>query len=275
MKFTTLRLRILLFGAGALMLGPLAADEIAYNAESRQTNDLPVEYKTTENRLAIAKAHTKHNRPIARYIPPAPLQPTPQIRIATGGTRSLNNGFPIVALLVPEHMAYTVKEQPTLYWHISQTTQKPVVLTLIELDAVKPLLEEPLQNLVPRNIQALKLANYGIRLQPNKIYEWSVRIIEDPNDPSGDAIARSFIQRVIPNAEISAALEQSDPLSRAQAYARNGIWHDALATLMEGDSSSQAQDRLRRARDWLLGQVELKQVVNSIIGADIHLGSNL
>ncbi len=275
MKFTTLRLRLLLFGASALILGPLAADEIGHRSVGKQAYDIPAEYKSTENRLQVAKAHTKHNRRIERYIPPAPLRPTPQIRLATGGTRSSNNGFPIVTLLVPEHVAYTVKEQPTLYWHISKATQKPVVLTLIELDAIKPLLEEPLQDPLSRGIYVLELADYGIRLQPNKIYEWSVRIIEDTNDPSGDAIARSFIQRVIPDAEISAVLEQSDPLSRAQGYARNGIWHDALATLMVEDSSSQAQDRLRRARNWLLEQVELKQVVKSISGADIHLGSNL
>ncbi len=257
MKYTTLGHRMLLFCAGTLILCPLAADEIGRHSESRQTHDIPAEYKSAENKVQVAKAHTKHSRRIEMYIPPTPKRRTPLIRLATGGTRSLNNGFPVVTLLVPEHVAYTVKEQPTLYWHISKATQKPVVLTLIELDAVKPLLEEPLQDPLSRGIHLLKLADYGIRLQPDKIYEWSVRIIEDPDNPSGDAIARSFIQRVLPNAEISAVLEQSDPLSRAQAYAHNGIWYGALATLMEGGSSSQDQDRLRRSRDWLLEQVGL------------------
>ena len=157
----------------------------------------------------------------------------------------------------------TAQKRPTLYWHLSEATHKPVVLTLIDLDSVNPLLEEPLQGSVSRGIHALKLADYDIRLQTNKTYEWSVRIVEDPNDPSGDAVARSFIKRVNPNAAILAILEDNNPLSRAQGYARNGIWHDALAALSEDGSPIQVGNRFLHIRDRLLAQVGLLHMLNT------------
>lgn len=271
----TTTLRFLLLGTSAFLLLSIGADEIGAESESRVTYEIPDEYISTDNRMLVAEAHTNDNRQIEMYIPPAPMRPTPLIRVATGGTRSSYNGFPIVTLLVPEHVALTTKEQPTLYWHISQATQKPVVFTLIEHDAVKPLLEEPFRNPVSRGIHAVKLADYGIRLEANKIYEWSVSIIDDPSDPSGDAIARSFIQILSPNAEIIAIQQQSEPLSRAQGFARLGVWHDALAAALEEVSNIQARDKHRRTFNLLLKQVELNQVVSSISGDKIVQGRNL
>ncbi len=252
-----------MFGASALVLCPLGADEIGAHPGSGNLYHVSAENISAENRSLDAEEHAQNNRRSEMYIPPAPTRPTPLIRVATGGTRSSNNGFPVVTLLVPEHVALTVKEQPTLYWHISEATRKPVVLTLIDPDTVKPLLEEPLQGPIPRGIHALKLADHGIRLQSNKIYEWSVRVMEDPNDPSGDAVARSFIERMTANADIRAVVENSNPFNQAQSYARNGIWHDALAVTLEQAAGVQARGRLRRARDLLLEQVGLLQMLTS------------
>lgn len=191
------------------------------------------------------------------YIPPAPARPTPLIRVATGGTRGNNQEFPRVTLLVPDHVARTLREQPSVFWYISRPTQQPTVLTLSINDQVNPLLELKLDSPVQAGIHEVKFSDHKVRLVPGKTYEWSVSINEITDRPaSGDLVARGFIERIAPNDEAQSA-EQNDLLKQAQIYAQNGIWYDALSVSSQTVYDRQLQEKLREHRKMLLKQVGL------------------
>lgn len=193
------------------------------------------------------------------YIPPSPQNPTPLIRTATGGTRGENKLFPTVTLLVPEHVGYTLLEQPTVYWHISTAAKQSAVLTLSVHDRTNPLLEYRLPAPVPAGVHSLDFTQHGIRLQPDKIYEWSVSINENAGEASsGDLVAKGFIQRIQADPDLTATELEQDPLERARVYAGAGIWYDALAILSQPHPDPSVQSRMRNRRREMLEQVNIK-----------------
>ncbi|QBQ55170.1 DUF928 domain-containing protein [Nitrosococcus wardiae] len=168
------------------------------------------------------------------YIPPAPERLTPLVRVASGATRGVQAAAPpTVTLLAPEHVALTVKAQPILYWHLPETIENSIVHTLIPQDAAKPPLQFSIPGPVPSGIHALNLSAQGARLELGKIYEWSVSLGDKSRAFSAnDRIAKRFIMRR-PLSAVLQATTTADPLSRARAYAKAGVWYDALAVLSE------------------------------------------
>lgn len=189
------------------------------------------------------------------YIPPSPERPAPAVR-TSGATRGPQGEFPQITLLVPDHVARAVSEQPILYWHVSEETPVRIEVTLIDGGSVEPLLEIPLRSPVEAGIHALRLADHGIRLEAGKTYEWSVAILPDPQRRSADVIARAFIERVPTSDRLREELEGERGASRARVFAANGIWYDALSeasgSVEPGAVAEQAD--LRQA---LLAQVGL------------------
>ena len=190
------------------------------------------------------------------YIPPAPVHATPHTRVATGGTRSADLKFPSVTLLVPDHVSHTVKAQPIVYWHISETTKQPTVLTLSINDEINPLLELLLTSPVDAGIHELKFSDHAIQLQEGKIYEWSVSINERLDAPSaGDLIAKAFIERVPSTDEIKSAEESNDLFALSMAYAQEGLWYDAFAVVSTPLPISEQRQKIEALRKSMLNQV--------------------
>ncbi len=226
-----------------VLLSPLWADE-----NTSQTISA-----STEQKAQVDDANTEP------YVPPAPARPTPNVRVATGGTRSNDLTFPTVTLLVPDHVAFTSRSQPIVYWHISERTQQPTVLTLSINDEVNPLLELELNSPVERGIHVLKFSDHNISLAKNKIYEWSVSINENPDGPSsGDLIAKAFIQRIEINEKIKTIKNSDDIVEIIRTFAQGGLWYDALATASSAISDPDKQSEVRHLKASMLRQVGIK-----------------
>ncbi len=201
--------------------------------------------------------------PLVRYIPPSGNRPTPKTRVGKGGSR----GGPGVAsatvtLLVPEHVAYTSQEQPTLYWHLSDSMLRPVVVTVTGLDDVQPLLEKTLAGPHAAGIHAFKLGDYGVRLATGKTYRCTMQVIEKPDQPSlSDSLAMAFIERKTREQ----TGQHDDALSRAQRYAGSGLWLDALEALFDKGGRGASDPRLTQARQGLLEQVGLRGLPVSVV----------
>jgi len=196
--------------------------------------------------------------PLLAYVPPRPVQPVPSGRTAPGGTRGPESGFPTVTLLVPEHVGLTVLAQPELYWHISESTRRPVVFTLISDEAVLPIVERRLDGPVGRGIHVIRLSDDDIRLKTGILYEWSVTILANPQAPSaGDSVAKGFIKRIQPS-DALVAVPKGDPLSAGIRFAHNHVWYDALMALSrQEDMPRAARAQLDAAREDLFRAVKL------------------
>ena len=82
--------------------------------------------------------------------------------------------------------------------------------------------------------------------------------VPDPANRSQDVIASGSIQRIAPDAKLTAALAEAKGLDKAAAYAEGGIWYDALEALTNEIDAAPKDKDLRAQRAALLEQAGLK-----------------
>jgi hypothetical protein len=198
----------------------------------------------------VSTQKSKTSAPVPIYRPPSIGQPS---RTVGGGTRGTGDGFPSVYALVPDHPGRTTAAQPTLFWFVDEVppASAKVRFTLLDEKSDVPVVEKELPAPSRAGIHAIRLADYGISLAPDKEYEWSVAIAMDPKDSARDIVASGYIVRV----------PSSEPVASGSGavyrLADQGLWYDALAELdgmIKADPSDPAAPEMRSA---LLRQVGL------------------
>jgi hypothetical protein len=169
-----------------------------------------------ETAPAASSAHRQ-----VTYVPPD--RNAPETRVAAA-TRAQASDEPYLALLAPRQTGHTSEASPTLYWYLSAAVARPVRVALIDPRQVDPALELDLERGLEAGVQALPLAAHKVTLEPGVEYEWSVTLVLDPNQPSGDIFAGGTIRRVA-SAGLPAAADGTDRLA---ALAEQGLWYDAI-----------------------------------------------
>ncbi|MBI2318064.1 MAG: DUF928 domain-containing protein [Betaproteobacteria bacterium] len=194
------------------------------------------------------------------YKPPA--RGTPASRVG-GGSRGTGDESPRLAVLAPDHTGLTTKEQPSLYWFVSKPAAAKIEVTVINDQAVAPMLEKNIDAPKLAGIQRLRLADYGIKLQPGIEYRWHVALVLDPAQRSNDIIASGTIQRVALDAPLAAKLAKTAKARLPFAYAEEGLWYDAIEAVSEliAENPPDKTARLQRAR--MLDQVGLEDAAQA------------
>jgi len=82
-------------------------------------------------------------------------------------------------------------------------------------------------------IISFKLPNTAGPLEIGKLYKWSVAMICDDNDRTGDIVLKGGLQRAEVSSALSSQLSSADPLQKAKLYAQNRFWYDTVAILIE------------------------------------------
>lgn len=191
---------------------------------------------------------------VPTYKPPP--RGAPSARIG-GGTRGIQ--FPVrqvVAVLAPDHPGLTTREQPSLYWYVSQPVATHWEITAIGDPPANPLLNLTIDGSGSAGVHKIDLARYGVRLQPGVEYRWNVSVDIGPTQRSSSG----RIQRVALSPELAKRLEGTPNSGHAAVYAEEGIWYDAVAAISELIEQSPNDAGLRRQRASLLEQVGLKEV---------------
>lgn len=170
-----------------------------------------------------------------------------------GGVRGEHENF-ILRVLAPPRLARTANRSPTLFWFIDQATAATVQITLMDETSIAPLVETRLEDGAAAGVHAFSLAERGVALEPLTVYEWSVAIETAPDSPSREPLARTFLFYE-PQGD-GPALDVP-PLERARAFAGDGYWYDALATITQGEGS--ATNDLAALRVNLLKQAGLTE----------------
>ncbi|HTO49478.1 MAG TPA: DUF928 domain-containing protein [Burkholderiales bacterium] len=191
-----------------------------------------------------------------QYRPPAgDLAP----RRVGGSARGLPEAMPVIAVLVPDHLALTVSERPTLYWYLSRPTTARIELVVVDPRDARPVVEAVVAG-ERAGIQAFSLAERGVGLEPGVAYEWSVAVVADPAQRSRDVVAGGAVQRVEPSAVLRGRLAGAGEGERAAVLAAEGIWYDALAALSEPLAARPGDASLRARRAAVLEQAGLAEV---------------
>ena len=201
---------------------------------------------------AVAKAEDD----AATLVYKPPFRGAPRVRIG-GGTRGMGDEQATLEVLVPEHTGLTITAQPSLYWFTSGGSAARFEFALIDDEGINPLLEKTLDFAAEQGVQRLSLAEHGITLKPDQEYEWSVALVADPNQRSGDIISGGRIQRVEPSAALKSKLSGANKSQLASIYAEEGIWYDALASISDLIAADPGNASLRAQRAALLDQVGL------------------
>ncbi len=232
-----------------------AADEKPLNGTAGQA---------TEKKQAaekIGKA-ADSSAPISndKFVYKPPLRGSPSGRVG-GGTRGITERESFsLQVLAPDHIGYTVNDQPSLYWYVSKSIAHPIEVTVTERNAVAPLVEKVIKGPEAGGIQAIRLADYGVHLRKNVPYKWFVTLVTDPNHRSKDIMAGGIITLVEPTPELLAKLKKTDSKSAPYMYAQEGMWYDALDSISKMIDASPTNMDLRKQRASFLDQVGLNEV---------------
>lgn len=209
-----------------------------------------------------ADKHLQRKEPGKTPVYRPPMRGAPAGRVG-GGTRGATERESFALLvLTPEHIGYTSKEQPCLYWFISKPARHPVEMTITERKAVEPLFTQVIDGPVKGGIQDFCLADYEIHLQPDVPYKWFVTLVTDKNDRSKDILAGGMIERVEPPKSLQDKLMSKDSGSSYFVYAEEGYWFDSLESITKDIDRLPDNKKLIMQRAALLRQVGLMEAAD-------------
>lgn len=194
------------------------------------------------------------SRRLPVYKPP--LRGAPASRVG-GASRSTAEGMLTLSALAPDHPGLTISKQPTVYWYLSKAVATPLEFTLIDDQAIHPLLETRLGAPTKPGIQGLRLSDYPIQLEPGMEYQWFIALVPDPEQRAHDILAGGVIQSIEPPATLAARLNRADQQALPYLYAEAGLWYDAITAISALIEAHPGDRALREQRAALLEQVGL------------------
>ncbi len=185
------------------------------------------------------------------FRPPRSDSPAPENREG-GATRSpcIKGNKPLVALVPVSGVGNTSAEYPKIFWYMPELSADDAPSPMIEFilrDANKQEVYSAKYPLAKTNqglvgspgLMSLNVANL-YPLQTNQEYHWELTLMCDSKGPdrSQDTFVEGAIKRVEPDPFLALRIQRATPQERVAIYAREQLWYDTLATLVE----------LRRAR---------------------------
>ncbi len=194
---------------------------------------------------------------VPSYKPP--VRGAPSRRIG-GASRGVDQALPQLYAIAPDHTGLTVSDHPVLYWFISKPTKVQIEITVIDEAGEKPLLEMPVSYVEGPAVHALDLSKHGVKLKAGIEYQWTVALVPDAAQRSGDVISGGAIRVVEPSAELRGRVASATAEGRGSVYASQGIWYDAIHALSSAISARPKDAALRAQRAALAEQVGLNEV---------------
>jgi len=239
---------LLLLPIAALCLG---ADHLP-DAARRVASETPVAKETAPaptNPVVVPPQREVSAAPPIVYVPPRRGSPRDKIAGGVRGTRAL----PTLLALAPDHLALTSRASPSLFWHIDAAPPGGATLVFVLEPLVAPGPETVEMELPPppeAGIYRIRLADHGVRLEPELEYAWSVALVPGPGERGPGMLTTAYILRV---AEPAVADGDVSPAR----YASLGLWYDALESLSDAIEASPRDPTWRSQRSDLLRQAQL------------------
>lgn len=203
-------------------------------------------------------------RPLLKYAAPKSAGGAGARVDGDGGSRGTDSKDVALYLLVPDGEALTTHKQPSLfYFHRAGKPSSKTILTLTVVDPASPapLLKARSENPEP-GFRRIQLARHSVELQPGVRYEWRVSLGNEGEGRSSDVFASGVIRYVEPSPELAKSLEAS-PDRRAEIYAEQGIWYDALEEVSNRILAEPQNPAWKQARISLLQQVGLGRILEN------------
>lgn len=212
--------------------------------------------------LPVLSQITTANNSSINFTPPPP----PPDRSAAGergeaASRGCNNSKESLMALVPDYKqtinleqgeqipvtkiwALTTAEHPTFWFFVPYDKSSITTMEFVIKDeSQKPsktiyrtFLTKPKQP----GIISVSLNKNTVPLEVSKtthqrMYHWflKVRVKCNPQQSAELQAVDGWVERINPSSTLAERLQQATPLQKVALYAENGIWHNALTTLVE------------------------------------------
>ncbi len=159
--------------------------------------------------------------------------------------------------LVPDHVGLSAEVQPRLVWYLSKTTTYPLELTIIDETGVTPIIEKRLSSPTEPGIHIIRLAEYDLKLEKGKTYQWSVSLISDPEHRSRDLIVGGMIQVDDVPVSLGENVRNANPVEATRLWGNAGFWYDAIGVISTNIQSNPSDAEMHNVRASLLEEVDL------------------
>jgi len=233
---------------GAALAAVLAAAQALLGAPGAAAESSPGQKKVgAERPLDAAESQPPPAVEIPiEYRPPA--RGAPRRRVG-GGVRGGARALPTPVALAPEHVALTASASPSLFWILDGSlTDARARFALVRDDRIEPVAELDLP--APRaedSVERVRLADFGIELEPDVDYQWSVAVVPEHEERGFVPVATGFVRRV--------RAEEAPADGGPADYARAGFWYDALEMLSDAIAATPDDPAARGQRRALVSQV--------------------
>ncbi len=221
--------------------------------------DTPITKSTTSKKNVLRLQEKEKSIPIDMPIYRPPNRGAPRALVG-GASRGTGNGSCTLSLVAPDHIGLTVQKQPSFYWFLSGPTKDQIEFTLIDNQAIEPLLEINLGTQIEPGLHNISLADYGVDLISGKQYWWFVAQVPDPDQRSRDIVAGAAIEYIEPPEKLIKKLTQTERAKHTHIYAEAGIWYDAISSISDLINNDPDNITLRKQRASLMEQVRLQEV---------------
>ncbi|MDR4505446.1 MAG: DUF928 domain-containing protein [Candidatus Scalindua sp.] len=229
--------------------------------ESGEQQKTPIQQSTgVINEIPLPTLNTPVYTPPQRENTPGTFVRTVHI-----GTESNHT---TLSVLAPNHVGLTVKEQPSLYWHLSNPMNNRIEFSITQNQIIQPLFKTHLKVRTQTGIQTIRLADYGIRLLPGKQYQWYIKSLQETGNSTKENIAGGMIEHIEPDQALFAQLEKAEASEAPAIYAKAGIWYDAIETVSNLIDTSPNSENFSRQYSSLLTEVGLLKVAEYVTKTD-------
>lgn len=137
----------------------------------------------------------------------------------------------LTAIAPQGNYGLTTLERPDLWIYLPETSAKQAILTIRNEDKT-PHWQQSVELTEEAGVMGIKLAENAPALEIGSNYQWAVILVCNERPNPNDPVVTSWIKRV----ERSQSSSTSE-LEQISNYAREGIWYDALNTLISSKSS--------------------------------------
>ena len=146
---------------------------------------------------------------------------------------TVSQGLKLTAIAPQGNYGLTTSERPDLWVYLPETSAKQAILS-IRKEGKTTHWQQSVELKPETGITSIKLAENAPALEIGSNYQWAVILVcgdrPNPNDP----VVTSWIKRV---AETNNQPLSGSELEQISAYARQGIWYDALNLLISSKAS--------------------------------------
>lgn len=175
---------------------------------------------------------------------PGNQKPVPKDRRSDAGTtRGCSGGdLPLTVLASRNYIGRTTEQHPTFAWFVpADSASKSMRFAIYEwVLGGKPKVIRTLS--LPSTAGIMKLSPFAKNepgLQPGKQYLWQVVIQCDPDNPSGDLVSQTSLEVVTMPTSVQSKLSRAvNPAEKANLYAEEGFWYDALSEALKQAEAS-------------------------------------